>query len=198
MQNKNFDIFAFLESRPLSWSALSSFEYDKEQWYRNYILGERDQSKEMDFGSYVDKRIQNDPDFIPKLPRYPEMQYKMRAVFNRIPLVGIPDGLCLTNKLLADYKTGKKAWDKKRADETGQLTFYLFLLYIIKKEKPEDYKLLIHWLPTCELGDFSIALKDENDVRTFETKRSMKHLLEFGARINKTVLEMQDYVRNHN
>jgi hypothetical protein len=183
--------------RPLSWSGISSFEYDPEQWYEKYVLGEKPSSKEMTFGSIVDKKIQDDPYFLPKVPRYPLMQFPLKATFNKIPMVGFPDGLDLENMKLADYKTGKAKWDQKRADETGQLTMYLFLLYIVKKVKPEEFKCYIHWLPTKENGDFSITLINENDVQTFETKRTMRDLLEFGARINTTVKAMNEYLQSH-
>lgn len=189
----SFNIHEFLKTRPLSWSAVSSFEYSPEQWYETYILGKRQESKEMTFGSLIDKRIQDDPNFLPHLPRYEHMQYKMKVMFDGIPLVGVPDGLNLTGKKeLADYKTGKKKWDKKRADETGQLTFYLFLLYITHKIKPEEFILMIHWLPTEETGSFEIRMINEQ-VKTFYTKRTMSDLLAFGARIKKVVKEMEIY-----
>lgn len=186
------------KKRPLSWSAISSFEYDKEQWYRSYILGEKQTSKEMTFGNIVDKRIQNDPSFLPEVPRYPLMQHRMKVSFNGIHLVGVPDGLDLKNFHLADFKTGKKAWDKKRANETGQLTMYLFLIYISEKIPPEKFKCLIHWLPTKDASDFSIQFRDIPCLPvTFETKRSMADILKFGDRINKTVKAMQEYVDNY-
>lgn len=197
---KKFDIYEFLEGRAMSWSMMSSFEWDPEQWYQSYILGIRQTSKEMDFGSYVDKKIQSDPTFLPGLPRYEQMQYKMKAVYaGKIPLVGIPDGLNLKDKKeLWDYKTGKAAWTKKRADDTGQLTFYLLLLFICHKHKPEEFECGIHWLPTREMGDFSIGFVENIDenIKSFRTKRTMADLLEFCRRIEKTVKAMEDYVNN--
>lgn len=193
--SKKFNIKEFLTSRPLSWSAIASFEYDPKQWYDTYILGKKQTSKEMTFGSMIDKKIQDDPAFMPNLPRYENMQYKMKVMFGDIPLVGVPDGLNLKkSKDLADYKTGKKLWDKKRADEIGQLTFYLLLLYITLKLRPEDFKLAIHWLPTQENGDFSISLISETEFKSLYTKRTMQDLVAFGIRINRTVKAMEDYV----
>lgn len=188
-------------ARALSWSAISSFEYDPEQWYRSYILGIKSSSREMTFGSKVDKRIQEDPKFLPDLPRYPLMQYKLVAVFDGIPLIGLPDGLTLTDKggkcLLADYKTGKKAWDQKRADETGQLTMYLFLLYLTQKLSPTRFDCMIHWLETRDNEDFSIGFVKDMEVKTFHTKRTMVDILKFGQRIKDTVKAMDKYCENH-
>jgi hypothetical protein len=197
MDKPKFDIKEHLRNRPLSWSQLSSFEYDPEQWYQSYIMGVRQQSKEMDFGSYVDKRLQDDPTFLPDVPRYEHMQYKMRAKLGWIPLVGIPDGLDLTTerKVIADFKTGKKKWDKKRADETGQLTFYLMLLYFTERHAPEDFECRIHWIPTEDKGDFTVGLAGDK-VHTFVTKRTMQDIAVFAARIKKTVAEMESYVNS--
>jgi hypothetical protein len=192
--------YTFDKTRPLSWSSKSSFDYNREEWFESYYLGKKKTSKEMDFGSYVDKKLQTDPTFLPFIPRYEHMQYPMNIMFGKIPLVGIPDGLNLTNStVLADYKTGKKAWDKKRADETGQLSWYLLMLYVIKKIKPEDFKLYIHWLPTEEKGDFSIGFVEpiEKSYKVFETKRTMLDILNFGSEINKTYEEMRKYVESH-
>ena len=183
-------------NRPLSWSAISSFEYDKEQWYRTYVLGIKQSSRELDFGSKIDQRIQDDPTFLPKLPRYPLMQHEMRATLLGIPLIGKPDGLDLDVCILADYKTGKKAWDQKRTDETGQLKMYLLLVWLTQQIPPERFTCLIHWLPTMEMGDFSIRLKGTK-VYTFETKITMQDILQFGVRIKKTYAAMQEYAKNH-
>lgn len=183
--------------RPLSWSSISSFEWNPEEWFESYYLGKKKTSKEMEFGSVVDKKLQTDPTYLPFVPRYEHMQYPMQIMFGKIPLVGIPDGLNLTDSLvLADYKTGKKAWNKKRADETGQLTMYLLMLYVTKKITPEKFKLFIHWLPTKENGDFSISFVEpiEKYYKVFETKRTMLDVLNFGAYINETYEKMRKYV----
>lgn len=186
------------KDRPLSWSAISSFEYSPEQWYTTYILGIRQESKELTFGSYVDTKLQNDPTFLPQVERYPIMQHGMRAALKGvIPLIGYADGWCSTTLRLKDDKTGKKPWDQKRTDETGQLTMYAFLLYLTARIKPEDLRLFISWLPTVEQGDFSIGFRDDPVVpQIFETRRTMEDILEFGMRIKITLAAMEEYVIN--
>jgi len=184
-------------SRPLSWSAISSFEWNPEQWYQSYVLGIRTTSPEMEFGSYVDKRLQKDPTFLPDVPRYPLMQHLMEAKFGKIKLKGLPDGLDLDNFILADYKTGKKAWDLKRTQETGQLKMYLLLIWLTEKIPPEKFTCRIHWLPTCVKPDLTIGLIEPCVCQTFEVKITMQDILEFGVRINKTYAAMQEYAANH-
>lgn len=203
--NKKFDLKTiYHRERPLSWSAISSFGYNPKQWYEKYVAKIRPESSpEMDFGNYVDKKIQNDPTFLPEVIRYPIMQHEMRAVFDGIPLMGIADTFrpywsegpydFYESVAIRDYKTGRNKWDQARADETGQLTLYTFFQYLNDKVKPEDVDLFIDWLPTCiHKGD--IAFRDDPvKVFTFHTKRTMRDVLKFGEHIKKTWKEMEEY-----
>lgn len=199
---KKFNIYEFLKTRPLSWSAISSFEWNPEQWFDTYILGNRQTSKEMTFGSFIDKQLEENPAFMPHIIRYPIRQHKMCAKLGKIPLIGIADTVLLPSGPLArktavrDYKTGKKAWDQKRADETGQLTFYGLLLWLCEGIKAEEIDFYIDWMPTQEGGDFAISLIDDTVVRTFHTKRTMVQVLMFGKRIQDTVKAMELYANS--
>lgn len=183
------------EKRPLSWSALSSFQWNKQQWYRKYVLGELpEETPELRFGKMVDEKIQEDHNFLPEVVRYPIMQHKMRCEFNGIPLIGYSDMYDPAIPAIRDIKTGRKPWDKKRADETGQLTMYLFMLYLMdKKVKVDQAQLFIDWLPT-HVKDGEIAFIEPVSVKTFATKRSMHDVLKFGQLIKDTWKEMQLYV----
>ena len=192
----NHKPYTITDERPLSWSALSSFEWSAEQWYDNYILNIKQSSPEMTFGSMVDKKLQDDPNYLPHVPRYQHMQHKMKAVFDGIPIIGVPDGLDYDPYKLSDYKTGKNPWTQKKADETGQLTFYALLLYLTEGLRPEVWDMAIHWLPTAYQSDFTIGFRNSTDPEliTFPTKRTMLDILKFGQRIKDTVSLMQRYV----
>lgn len=199
---KKFDLtIIFNEKRPLSWSAIASFEWNPKQWYEKYVLKEYPEiTPELKFGSWVDKKIQDDPTFLPLLVRYPEEQLKMSGVFNGVPLIGYADAWDVGKLCLRDYKTGRKPWDKKRADETGQLTLYAFMLYLEHKIKPEDLDLYIDWLPT-HIKDGKICFIEEDHKilkpKTFRTKRTMHQVLTFGQRIKDTWVKMEDYAGSH-
>lgn len=222
--NKPFNIYEFLKKRPLSYSAINTFSDpvwgSPEKWYKVYILGERQQSAEMDFGSWLDKKIQVEKDFIPDHPRYKVMQHQFDVVYmgteqvgvdkdgkpiikkRKIHMTGKPDWIDFDKFLLADTKSGRVPWTKELADKTEQLTCYLFFTYISKRISPEKFTCRIHWVPTVrnEFGNFDVKIElRDKPVKTitFDTRRTMKDILNFAVKVNRVVLEMQEYVRNH-
>lgn len=185
--------------RPLSWSAISSFEYSPEQWYKKYVLGEEEApSPQMQFGKEAGEQIAKNPKYIPYLRRGKRFEYEIKATFNKIPLIGFIDSYT-PHTDLEEYKTGERKWDQKRADQHGQIDMYLLLLYLKHKVHPSKVKCRIHWLATHEAGNFRVYYTNTYTpvITVFETKRTMKDLLKFGARINRTVKEMQAYAKNH-
>ena len=198
---KPFNIKEFLKKRPLSWSAISSFEYDPEQWYKRYVLNEKQpDSKEMIFGKELALSIENNTCVVPNLLKVlqKKKEHPFKVVFNGIPMVGYADAFCDKSfKYIDEVKTGKKVWTQKRADEHGQITMYVLMNYITNKVLPEEVSCALHWIPTEENGNYSIDFVRPVTFHTFYTKRSMKDMLLFGARINKTVKEMEQYVLRH-
>ena len=202
MKNKPFNIYEFLKKRPLSWSAISSFEYDPEQWYKRYILGEKTpENAEMKFGKFIGEKIATDPTFMPFVPRLGKHEHELRVMFGKIALIGFMDDFCaVSRKKMYELKTGVKEWDQKRVDEHGQITLYNLLHYITEKVKPEDMENTLIWLPTkrTENGNFEVKIEFvepiEKTMKIFKTKRTMADILQFGARINRIVGEMNKYV----
>lgn len=191
------------KKRDLSWSQLSSFEYDPDQWYRRYFeKEEQHETEEMRFGKIIGERLAADPTFLPEVPRLKKFEHGFKVMFGKIPLVGYADSFCTTTKKkLLEYKTGVKAWDKKRADDHGQIDMYLLMHFITERIKPEDVECRIVWLPTerREDGDFKVSIKLKEPVKDhmqiFKTKRTMQDILNFGARINRVYKEMEEYAK---
>lgn len=187
--------------RPFSWSQLSSFEYDPEQWYKGYFLGERNpETKEMVFGKNLADDLEHGrckiKELIDLLPFHKE--YPFKVSYGKIVLVGFCDDFDdKTFKNLNEVKTGRKEWTQRRADDHGQFTMYLLMNYITHKIQPEEVECWLHWLPTMEDGDFSIQFVKPIKVVSFKTKRTMSQVLEFGGRINRTIKEMEEFAKNH-
>lgn len=190
MPNPRFNI------RPLSWSQLSAFAYNPDEWYRRYVLNEKTPpNKEMLFGKFIGDSLSSDPNFLPQVPRLSKYEHELKVVFNGIKMVGYMDAFCDdTKKVMYEFKTGKKAWDQKRADTHGQIDMYLLMHYITTKIPPEQMEVKLVWLPTREDGDFTIQLVEPCIPQIFTTKRTMTDILNFGVYINQTVKEMEDYI----
>lgn len=190
-----------LNSRPLSWSSISSFEYDMMQWARRYLDGINDPpNAEMTFGSSVGKKLEIDPKYLPMVPRHSKMEHPFNVSLAGIKLTGFADTFCDKKfKKGAEYKTGVKKWDQKRVDEHGQITMYLLMNYITNKIKPEDVDFTLVWMPTkrVETGDFIVKITFvddiENNIQMFKTKRTMADILKFASYIQKTYKKMQKF-----
>jgi len=197
--------YTITDERPLSWSAISSFEYDPKQWHDKYVLGKKQkESAEMLFGKKVGERLASDPKYLPFVPRLKKFEHEFKVSFDGIPLIGFADSFCtLTSKKLYEYKTGVKAWDQKRVDMHGQIDMYLLMHFIKEKIRPEEVACKLVWLPTKreEGGDFKVHISFiepiEETFKIFKTKRTMSDILRFGERIKSTYKAMQEYVENH-
>ena len=195
MKNK-FDILEFLKTRSLSWSAISSFAWDNSQWHSRYILGQKDEtSSEMEFGKVIGEKLVSDPIFLPTVSRYPIFEQELKCKLGKIPLVGYIDTFDLKNKKFREYKTSrnKNRWTQESAEIHGQISMYALMIYLIYKIKPEDLTIHLDYIPTEQTGSFDIILANE-PVQSFEVKKTMRDILEFGVYIQKTVKEMQQYV----
>jgi len=190
------------KQRDFSWSQLSSWEYDPEQWYKRYVLREEThETEEMRFGKMIGEKVASDPKYLPFIKRLNVSEHPFKVMFGKIAMVGYGDFYCsITRRKLQELKTGVKAWNQKRADEHGQIDMYLLMHYITTQIKPEEVDCELIWLPTkrVEGGDFKvkIALVEpvKNHHKIFKTKRTMQDILIFGARINRAYKEMEGYV----
>lgn len=191
----------FDKKRSLSWSAISSFEYDPEQWYEKYVLNKpQETSPEMEFGKVIGKKLETDSKFLPMIKRQSKMEFLFMATYKNIPLIGYADSFCDTTfGKLEEYKTGKKSWDQKRVDQHGQITMYCLMNWITNKIRPEDVECTLSWMPTWkdEKGVVSFLEPIEKRIKIFKTKRTMTDILKFGQRINNVYDAMEEYCQNH-
>lgn len=132
------------------------------------------------------------------LPQYPLKEFNLEAQFNGIKLVGKPDGLDLDNKIVGEYKTASGGWNKAMADcvapmsqyykNGAQLTWYALLLHLNYGWKPEDIRFELTSIPTVwEEGEMP---KPTGHIETFETRRTMRDMLNMGKDIVETWKEV--------
>lgn len=125
---------------------------------------------------------------------YPVVEYGINTTLEKLDLTGYMDSWCPDSLRLAEYKTGVKAWDQKRVDTHGQLTFYALLHYLHSQIKPEDISMVLQWLPTITRPDFTFGFPDPAEIHTFATSRTMLDILKLSQEILKTRKDMEEYI----
>lgn len=193
------DPIARWKAIPMSWSQFSCWETNKKQWFDRYILGKKGYAtKEMVYGNVIGDRIQNEPDFVPSIPRLKHFEYTIKCTFERIPLIGHIDNY--EHSVVHEFKTGKVSWTQKRVDDHRQLDFYAMLLWLSEKIPPQTLKIRLYWLPTedvvevSEYGhDVSVRIIEPCVPVVFETTRSMTHVVKLLGDIKKARKDMHTY-----
>lgn len=183
------------EFKPLSWSAMSSFMYDKEQWARKYVDGIIDPpNAQMGFGNVVGQKLASDPTFLPAVPRYAQFEKKLEGKIGEIELIAFLDSFDPETKAFFEYKTSsnKTKWTQKSAEAHGQLDFYFLLLWLNYQIPPEKVRCSLHYIPVHETGDFQMEISKES-IKFFEVCKTTKDILKFGAEIKKIYKEMITY-----
>jgi hypothetical protein len=199
MKKHKSELIEKWKERPISWSQLGSWKYSKDQWLNKYILGLDDGGNEgMRFGNVVGDTLGLDTSLVPKLnPHLVGIkEYEMKTKMNNYVLIGYADHFCPTSKILNENKTSQKLnrWTQAEVDHHGQLTMYALMLLLQDKIQPHDIKMYLNFIPVVEGGDFQLRVLDPDKFHRFETKRTLKQVLDFGADIDKTVKTMEKYV----
>lgn len=177
---------------PMSWSQLSSWEYDQKEWYRRYVLLQKGKENDaMRLGKDIGEKLASVSSFMPEVPRLSIFEQPLSAKIGDIPLVGYADSY-EPKKALKEYKTGVREWTQSRVDNHGQIDMYLLMLYLSEEIHPEDIECQLIWLPTYY--DYSGNLEITGLVHIFDTKRSMVDILRFGQYIQDTVEKMKRYI----
>lgn len=187
------------DKRPLSWSAISSFVYNKEEFFDKYVLGKKPESNnKMLFGNEIGARLSSDPKFLPEISRYKIYEKCLTAKLGDISLIGFLDNYDPKTHAFHEFKTSSSTtrWTEKSAKEHGQLLFYKFLLYKNYGIDPSKIKCTLFYIPVEETGDFSMKLSNE-PIQSFEVEHSITDIIKFAGYIKKTYEEMADYVKKH-
>lgn len=183
--------------RRFSWSQISSWQYDKWQWYNKYILDKRESANAaMLFGNVAGDSLGTKESLVPKLKFHKKAikEYKLTPKMNDVELIGYCDFWTPEVVLLDENKTSqnKKKWTKESVDDHGQLTMYALMLLLQDNVVPEKMKIRLHYIPVHEDGAFDIVVTDPDIFYTYETKRTTEQVLTFGSdivKLRKTMLK---------
>lgn len=185
--------------RPLSYSQLSSFEWNPAEWYETYILGKKKEpNAAMLFGSKIGDEIGTDKNPIPGMNLPGVKEYELRANLGPIRLVGYADFYCPDTLTLNENKTtdNPKKWNKKSVDAHGQMTMYALLLYLQNKTKPEDVTMFLNYIPVLVGNDFQYYLPTPATYTAIPTKRTTTDIMRYVQYIKDTVAAMEAYARS--
>ncbi len=182
----------------LSWSSYNAFvNYSKEDWYQSYVLGiPQTPNPAMIAGQIIGERLATDPTYLPQVPRPEEYEPELKAVLDTIPLIGHLDGLSLKKfKGLEEYKTSMSdaTWTGASVAKWRQIDFYLLLVWLSYKIRPEDMKVRLTYIPVVMTGSFEVIRSDE-PIRIIHTTRNMSHILRFAIELRRVYKEMQEFI----
>jgi len=181
-------------NRALSHSQLSSWEYSREDWFDNYVLGKRTPpTPEMLAGNRIGDSIGTDKSEVPDLVPPGVKEYELHVKYEGIPLIGYCDHFCPNMLVLYENKTSpnKKRWNQRKVDDHHQLTMYALMLNLRDGIEPEDIEMWLNFIPVELVG---VTYKPTT-WRAFETRRTKQHLEAYKQYIMKTVEAMDEYIR---
>lgn len=148
--------------KPLSWSEMSAFEQDFNEWYVSYVLGvKRPSSPAMERGKDIHDFLQTkrrtgwEEKYTSRDVRIHEtilqefeskvaylggvsMETEKEALVDvrGVPTKGFWDGYKSLSNTIIEIKTGADLWTEERAKEHGQLTFYAAQAKAMKFDNP--------------------------------------------------------------
>lgn len=198
MQNKLLK--TYLE-RPLSWSQISQWKYDKEQWYKKYYLGKKDPENEaMRFGKLIGEKLASDPKFLPEVLRYDVMEKEFRFHLDKdLDIVGFLDSYHSKEHHILEYKTSgnKNRWTQETAQDHGQILFYAGLILLNHNVPPEKIKMRLYYIPVDMGGDFKLVIHPKEKIQHFDVEHTTLEVLQFLVDIKKIRKQMLQYIKMH-
>lgn len=185
--------------RPLSYSQLSCWEWNKEDWYQNYIKNKpRGKSSAMEIGNVIGDSIATENSLVPDLNPPGIKEYPLTAQLGDIYLVGYCDHWCPNTLELNENKTAvnPKKWTKSSVDKHGQLTMYCLMLFLKYGIVPEDITIWLNYIRVIEGPDMRYYLPSPIELKRFQTKRTGEDIAKYTEYIIQTVADMEEYVIN--
>ena len=180
----------------LSWSQLSLLEKSEYEYVKCYIYGEGTPVNPLlCLGKELAEALEFDLENIPEdieiarilIPKFEKKEFKLEGRVDDIPIVGILDGFDEKDLVIHEIKTGTYNYQQKDADKHGQLTFYSLLVYLNYGKLPN--KIYLYHIPSrFEDGNFKL----KSEIRIFETKRTMKDILDITKRIKRAWKRIQE------
>lgn len=97
----------------------------------------------------------------------------------KIPLLAKPDTAAADYSAFKEYKTSVRPWTQRRADESGQLTFYAAAMWLVTGKVPADIELVC--IVTEKEADWKV--RPTGRMIRLPTRRTMVDVLKMTRRI---------------
>lgn len=177
---------------------MNLFESNIENWKRVYLHGEQMRvNRGMAFGRKMAEGLENeeatgDPILdllMERLPKFELMDKPVMAILKNgkysVPLLAKPDSMKADMTAFIEYKTGQEPWSRKQVDESGQVTFYATVLFILSGKIPHDIE-LVH-VQTAKQGEGGVdaRIAATGEIHRHPTKRSMGQILNMMVRMKR-------------
>ena len=188
------DLINNWKKRKVSWSQIASWEYDKEQWFSKYVLGEaQDSNAQMEFGKVIGERLASDPSFLPEVLRYKVFEKEFNAKLSDFIITGYLDSYCPYTHNFYEYKSSSNPnkWNQRSVKLHGQLLFYCGLIFLNHKIIPK--KISLFYIPVRMNGEFKMELNKGSKIQSFPVEYTTIEVLKFLNYIKKTRKEMLKY-----
>ena len=193
----------------ISWSDVTAIESNVEAWYKRAtgIMGKRE-SPSLSYGTFVHNQIERRK--LKDIPhgKYPEVQIihtikyytkdfsdrdkypRGKKVHRSFLICGKPDDA--DDDTIYEYKTGLKLWNRKQADDHGQLRTYALLRKCVTGKAPT--RALLVSLETANDEDAGIYLTGERRVLTVEI--TALEILKIQARFIAAYEKAAEYIHS--
>jgi hypothetical protein len=184
----------------LSWSQFDLFKRNPEKYKEIYIYGAKNPvNRGMAYGRQMAEGLENgeatgDPVLDLLMERLPKFEIMDKAIECElktgrgkeiIPILIKPDTLKTDMTGFKEYKTGQAEWTKKKADESGQITFYATGLFLKTGRIPVDIELVQVMTEKAVEGALDAKIGATGVIRRFPTVRTMSQILNMMVEMKK-------------
>lgn len=182
----------------LSWTKLNTIETSERDYIKYYIFKEkRPVNDGMEYGKKLSEALEvgglsGDPMLdlaIAQIPMLEISEHEIQTDWETkngkeklvVPLLAQIDTCSKAMDAFKEFKTGQKLWTSKMVHESGQITFYSTVIWLMTKKIPQDIEHV--GIPTKRQPGGNLEATGE--IYTIPTKREMQDILKMLVRMKK-------------
>jgi len=109
-----------------------------------------------------------------------------------IPILALPDTAKVDYSAFKEYKTSVQGWTQRKADESGQISFYATAMWLATGKIPNDIELINAKVEYQEDG----SLVPTGEILQFRTRRHMTDIIKMTLRMRKAWAGIKELCSN--